>query len=115
MTRVPALLCIGLLYGGHAVAGNLSCFRDPRTDATGCVNVEEVREAQGIRYAKFYSGGPTEVGDTGYTIATNCRTGVTHLKDRRGVSFAGGAGNETEMLTELRNIVCGATLRRAKK
>lgn len=97
----------------HAV--QLSCSRDRRTDAMQCVGQSEVRERDGIRYAPLYMGGPNEVTKTSFTIHTNCATGVTHLKDRAGVSFAGGTGNETRAVSELRGIICAAPLNAKKR
>jgi hypothetical protein len=95
-----------------AFAVDFGCTTDRRTDATECIDVKQVREDNGIRYAKLYSGGPKTVRPTNFTIHANCKTGVVHLKDRDGVSFAGGSGNETPMLRELRDMLCGASVRK---
>lgn len=98
-----------------AAALPLECYVDRRTDAHQCVAPSEIRESEGIRSAPLFTGGPKGVDRTGYTIHTNCSTGVTHLKDRKGVSFAGGDGTETRAVRQLRAIMCEATLRGRKR
>lgn len=95
-------------------AVQLQCHRDARTDAMQCVGQSEVRERDGIRSAPLYMGGPNGVRPTSFSVHTNCATGVTHLKDRDGVSFAGGHGNETKAVRELRSIICEAPLKKRR-
>lgn len=106
------LLTVTISGANGAQAADLRCYQDPRTDAMSCVDIKAVKESDGIRYASLYTGGPKQVDDTGFTLATNCGTGVTHLKDRKGVSFGGGNGNETPAIIDLRKIMCGAAVRK---
>lgn len=114
--RVTASCCFVFLACSTAHGGNLSCYQDPVTDAMQCVDTTAVREVEtAIRATRFYSGGPNRVRDTNMTIQTNCVTGNTHLKDRDGVSFAGGTGQETAALRALRKIICEAPLTPTKR
>ena len=73
-----------------SAAAKLSCYVDERTDRHMCYSPAEVREEKGIRTTPFYMGGPKGANRTPYTLAVNCSTQVMHLKDSKGVSFAGG-------------------------
>lgn len=95
-----------------ANATKVSCYQDPRTDALQCIDETAVRQTNGVRSTALYTGGPNNVRKTSYTINVNCKTEVTHLKDRDGVSFAGGYGNETEAILDLRQKVCAAKVRK---
>ena len=101
-----------LVISASAGAVNLGCYRNPITDAVQCIDENNVRERQGIRSSALYSGGPNNVRDTGFTINVNCSTERIHIKDRDGVSFAGGDGSETAALRELRRLVCSAKPRK---
>lgn len=102
-----------VFFSSSAFAVTLDCYEDPRTNSTQCIDSNGVRVTKdGIRYSKLYSGGPKEVRDTNFTIHTNCTSGVTHLKDRQGVSFAGGRGNETNSLSSLREMLCAAKIKK---
>lgn len=103
---MAALACV------TAFAAGIDCYRNPRTDAMTCVDLDNVRERDGIRISPIYQGGPNGVRRTSFTMHANCKTGVTHLKDRDGVSFAGGHGNETDVVISLRGGMCGAYLRK---
>lgn len=112
---LASLLAVAsLLYPfGRAIASEVVCHENKRTNAYMCINEKAVSEDKnGIRYAALFSGGPRQVRKTPYEIHTNCTTGVTHLKDRDGVSFAGGSGFETEMVRELRKMVCEAPVKK---
>lgn len=87
----------------------LSCYQDPRTDAVQCIDAKNVSEVSGIRSAALWTGGPKNITKTAYTIAVNCSTNVVHLKDKQGVSFAGGSGSDTPASRSLRDMVCSAT------
>lgn len=114
LKTIVAVSAILVATGADAQA--LSCYEDPITAAQQCVNLASVKESQpNVRFAKIYSGGPKGVRETSFTIHTNCNTGVTHLKDRDGVSFAGGDGNETKAVRSLRGWMCSAPLPAAKK
>jgi len=104
-------LC-GLFACTASYAGDLACYQDPRTDAAQCIDGKNIREKNGIRSSPLYIGGPNGVRKTNFTMHTNCNTGVTHLKDRDGVSFAGGDGNETRSLRALRTWMCEAKLKK---
>jgi len=77
-----------------------------------CLDLHQVRERDGIRYARLYTGGPNGVRGTNFSVHSNCATGVVHLKDRDGVSFAGGTGNETAAIRMLREMLCSASVRK---
>jgi hypothetical protein len=112
---VKSLLSIMLLAPLQAFAVQLTCSEDARTNALFCFAESELREANGIRTAALYAGGPNALRKTPYTIAANCSTGVMHLKDRDGVSFGGsGPGEGTVQSRDLRRNVCAATVRRRK-
>lgn len=90
----------------------LECHQDNRTDAVKCIDITDVRNFKdGLRISSLYDGGPAGVRKTNFFVATNCQTGAVHLKDKDGVSFAGGSGNETPVLKRLREIVCTANLK----
>lgn len=95
-----------------AAAQNLSCYEDPRTNAHTCYSASKVREKDGIRYSPLYTGGPKGVRETSMSIHVNCKTGVVHLKDRDGVSFAGGRGNETTAVSSLKRWICAENIRK---
>jgi hypothetical protein len=77
-----------------------------------CIDEAAVRERQGIRSSALYTGGLNNVRDTGFTVHVNCSTERVHIKDRDGVSFAGGDGSETPALRELRKLICLAKPRK---
>jgi hypothetical protein len=95
-------------------AVNLSCYEDPRTNAHQCFDASNVIERDGIRISPIYTGGPNGVKKTSFTIHVNCKTEVVHLKDRQGVSFAGGYGSETPAIRSLRGWLCAAKLKNQK-
>lgn len=100
---------LAMLAAVPALAQQVECHRNQKTDRMMCVNPKAVRfMPDNIRWASLYWGGPAGVRDSGFFVATNCKTGVTHLKDRDGVTFAGGMGNETQALTFLRDTICAA-------
>jgi hypothetical protein len=98
-----SVICTGLAL--PATAGKLSCYDNDVTASRTCYAPSEVKMRDGIRYAPMYYGGPQRVHESGVTLAINCSTGQVHLKDRDGVSFAGGQGG-TPALTALRNWIC---------
>ena len=106
--RNTAFLAIGLLAVQAASGAKLTCYQDPRTDAMQCIDEKRVKEREGIRITSLYTGGPNKVEATSFSIHVNCRTNVFHLKDRNGVSFAGGSGSETKASRALRDMVCEA-------
>lgn len=106
---------VAALYAHGSWGAELQCYENPKSNAMQCVAPTQVREKDGIRSAPLYGGGPNRIRDTGFTIHVNCKTGVTHLKDRDGVSFAGGDGHETPALRQLRSIVCETKLTKQKK
>lgn len=108
---VPLLVVVAALSFAQG-AQAMACYENKVTNAFTCFDAKEVREKNGVRWAPLYSGGPAGVRATGFTIHSNCATGVTHLKDRDGVSFAGGSGNETENIRSLRKWLCEAKLKK---
>ena len=113
-----------ILFAAAALVGPASsasaaestvCAEDAVTNAHFCFVRSEVRDVGGIRSAPFYSGGPDMVDRTGYTIAANCSSGVMHLKDRRGVSFAGATPTTgTRQSRDLLRLLCIATVKARK-
>lgn len=95
-----------------AFAAPVSCYENEVTNARQCYETNNVREKNGIRFSPLYTGGPNGVTKTSFTIHVNCKTNVVHLKDRDGVSFAGGDGNETDALRHLRRWICQEKLRK---
>lgn len=95
-----------------AMAQKLSCYEDPRTNAKTCYSTALLRETNGIRHSPLYTGGPNGVRETGMSIHVNCATRVVHLKDRDGVSFAGGKGNETPVVSNLSRWMCEDNIRK---
>lgn len=109
-----SVFCIfALICSSFAHAVDLDCYEDPRTNATQCIDAAGVRITKdGIRYSKLYTGGPAEVKDSRFTIHANCNTSVIHLKDRQGVSFAGGVSSKTRALTALHQKICSANIKK---
>jgi hypothetical protein len=100
----------------NAAAVPVQCAEDKRTNAMFCIAPSELREANGIRSAPLFTGGPNGVERSDFTVATNCATGVLHLKDRRGVSFGGSSvGDDTQQSRDLRRLVCDTPLPTPKK
>lgn len=91
-----------------AIASSVSCYENPITNARQCFDPKRVYEKDGIRSTALYTGGPNGIEKTNFTLNVNCATQVVHLKDRQGVSFAGGSGSETKAIISLRNWVCEA-------
>ena len=111
---IVAVLLLAASMSTHAV--QLTCAEDKATNAHFCFNEKEVREVGGIRTATLYVGGPKGVDKTAYYIAANCATGVMHLKDKKGVSFAGsGPGEGTAQSRQLRRYVCETVIPTPKK
>lgn len=98
----------------HALGSQLSCYEDKRTNAHTCYSAAKLREKDGIRQSPLYTGGPKGVRETGMSIHVNCKTSVVHLKDRDGVTFAGGYGNETEAVSSLKRWICAETMGKKK-
>ena len=114
ITTIAGAVC--MVLSPQAPAAPLSCTEDARTNAYFCFASTEIRESGGIRAAPLYTGGPNAVRRSRYTIAANCATGVMHLKDRDGVSFAGvGPGQGTEHSIGLLRDFCAAPLPGSKK
>jgi hypothetical protein len=109
IAAAPAIILT--LSAATAFAGDLTCYENPSTNAHSCFESNNVREKAGIRYAPMFSGGPNRIRPTPYSLHVNCATGVAHLKDADGVSFAGAAQGGPALQT-LRNAICKAPLRR---
>lgn len=103
-----ALTLLTCAPGAYAMA----CYENKATNAFTCFDDKAVREKNGVRWAPLYSGGPSGVRATGFTIHSNCSTGVTHLKDGDGVSFAAGTGHETKNVRALRTWLCEAKVKK---
>jgi hypothetical protein len=113
MKHVVLLIGISAAFSAQAAKPVLECYRDPTTDSMQCIDIINVRSIDPpVRWASLYTGGPAGVKQSNFFVATNCTTGVTHLKDKQGVSFAGGTGSETPALRKLREIVCSANLKK---
>ena len=94
-----------------AQAGELSCYRDPATDAMHCIDPAEVRERDGLRSAPLYRGGPQRVHRTSTTLHVDCKLRTARLKDADGVTYAGGPSSATPLLETLTRELCLATVR----
>lgn len=108
---LAALIALTVLQAS-AAAPKVACYTNPRTDAMTCIDENNVQEKNGIRWAPVYTGGPNGVRKTAFTLHVNCATGVAHLKDKDGVSFAGGTGTETPLIRALRGWACEAKARK---
>ena len=97
-----------VLTSSLAHSASLSCHQDRRTDAMQCIDTADVRQRDGIRSTALYTGGPAGVSRTSFTVHVNCQTHMAHLKDRQGVSFAGGYADSTLALRELYGMICDA-------
>jgi hypothetical protein len=106
------LVVFAMLVSSVALA-RPACYEDPRTAARTCYDKGGVREEGGIRYSRMYRGGPKGVNLTGYEFAVNCKTGVMHLKDEQGVSFAGGHRGDTEAATSIVDWICSEPIGRS--
>ncbi len=105
-----AAACASALVTPAARAVDLKCDVDRKTELHLCYAPSEVREKDGIRTAALYRGGPNRVAKTNFTMAVNCGSGVVHLKDRDGVSFAGGTTG-TPAMRVLRDGICAVALK----
>lgn len=107
----PILCSVFLAVSGSASAAKpiMECYTNPRTDEMQCIDVAAVVADEPIRMASLYTGGPIGLRKTSFFVAANCTTGVTHLKDKNGVSFAGGYGSETPAIKRLKELICSAT------
>ena len=110
-TIISAIILV--LAASQSMA-ELSCYEDPKTNARQCFNEKRVAEINGIRITDLYTGGPNSVDKTGFTLHVNCASQVVHIKDRQGVSFAGGNGSETKAIRNLRTWICEAKPVKAK-
>lgn len=113
MLRI-AIFSVAAVAWDPAYAEDPECYSDSVTGATQCVLPSQVREKAGIRSAPLYTGGPNSVRPTRITVNVECKTGVMHLKDRDGVSFAGGQTN-TPATRRLEKIICGTTIKKGAK
>lgn len=107
-----ALLSYLLLLTASQLQAKPECSVDPRTDAYTCIDTAMVKESKGIRFAELYTGGPNGIRKTKFTVHTNCKTNVSHLKDRDGVSFAGGGSNSTATIAALSSWMCDAKIKK---
>lgn len=115
-TRQSIVLALFLLPAWPAFAVPVSCYTDPSTDAKHCYVPSKIREVNGVRTSPYVTGGPKAIRETNFTIAVNCATQVAHLKDRDGVSFAGGdVSSGTRALRSLATWMCEEKLPAPKK
>lgn len=103
------LLLMSKFASTTALCRPVTCYEDPVTNAQQCIDTTQVYEKNGVRSTALYVGGPNSISKTDFTVHVNCSTQVTHLKDRRGVSFAGGDGNKTVAIRNIRAWACQAT------
>lgn len=114
-TRPHPLLAIALLIASPcSLAAELLCYVDKRTDAAQCIDPKEVHESAGIRHAPLYKGGPKGARKTAHTVHANCQTKILHLKDRDGVSFAGGSFSSTVASQTLGGLLCDSSVKPGK-
>lgn len=114
LTRASFLTATLLLAATGATAEPY-CYEDSRSNALTCYEESSVTEVNGIRYADMLTGGPKGVRRNGYQFAVNCSTGVMHLKDRQGVSFAGGHRDSTELSRKMVGWICSERMKTSKK
>lgn len=70
-----------------AIAGNVTCAQNKKTNAVMCFHNDKVRVNGQVRAAPFYNGGPKDITDTGHTARVHCGNGVLELTDRKGIAF----------------------------
>ena len=68
-------------------AGELLCATNQVTQAKMCFNGSKVRSNGEVRSSPFYTGGPKQIDDTGYTARVHCLSRVLELTDTKGVAF----------------------------
>lgn len=109
--RTLTISAVAFTFASIANA-KIDCSIDAATDSYMCVDTAKVREKDGIRFADLYTGGPNQIRKSKYSVHTNCATKITHLKDRDGVSFAGGSSNATSTIKNISEWLCEATVKK---
>ena len=97
-----------LLASAAAHAGDLACYEDEVSNAVTCYSQKSLRVEAGLASALMFKGGSKNVRPTGFTIVVQCASGITHLKDRAGVSFSSGRSTDTPTLTAIAGWMCEA-------
>lgn len=93
----PMVACAG---------GDLACYEDDVSNAVTCYSQKSLRVNGGLASALMFTGGPKNVRATGFTIVVQCASGITHLKDRDGVSFSSGRTTDTPTLSAIAGWMC---------
>lgn len=101
-------------FGAAAFAVEPACYVDPRTEAATCVDLAAMKIKNSIRYATIFTGGPLGLTKTAFTVHVNCEAKIAHLKDRQGVSFAGGGSDSTPLLKSLSADMCAKKVKTKK-
>lgn len=112
-------LIIAVLYvislQAFAAGADPSCYVDPRTSAATCVDLSQTKVKDSIRSNIVFTGGSLGMTKTSYTININCTAKIAHLKDRQGVSFAGGSSGSSPVLWYLTNSICDHKIKSVSK
>ena len=103
-----ALAALVLFACTAAAAGDLTCYEEPGTRKTSCVDERAVRANGDTRAAALYSGGPNSLRPSGTNLVADCKLGVLALEDRKGVIFGAGPRDATKMSRALYDVVCQA-------
>jgi hypothetical protein len=80
----------------------LSCYEEPGTHESMCINEKDVKANGQVRGTELFQGGPKGVLPTSYMLITNCETGVSVLQDAQGVNF--GAALSTDATKPLKSL-----------
>ena len=101
-----AALQMMLALGLSGRSGELSCYEEPGTRKTTCIEEGAVRVNGSVRSSPIYSGGPNNVRKTPYLLVTDCVKGVSTLQDKDGVNFAGDFSSATPASRALAKWIC---------
>lgn len=86
--RILLMGLVAAIWSSIAVAkGNLSCYEEPGTHKTMCINQQAITSNGDLRGSTVYSGGPNGVTSTSYTLIVDCKNGTSALQDAQGVTF----------------------------
>ena len=87
--------------------GELSCYEEPGTHKTTCINEKAITANGTLRGAALYSGGPNGVNATGHKLIVDCKNSVSVLQDAQGVNFGASlSSTETSVLRSLTQWMC---------
>lgn len=101
-----AIFLAAVAVAASAAAGTLTCYEEPGTRATTCIDQAAVTANGDTRASPVYLGGPNGVRKTSVAFVTNCAKGVSTLQDEDGVNFAGDFSSATAASRSLSKWVC---------